>query len=448
MKKRSTRRRVATLVALVALALIVVPGGMTPSSTVVSCTRSALDQGGSSLCTATVFGFSPTGVVVWSPSGNGALTYSSPWCTLYAGQCGVTVNGTNAGSTASNSLYLGDGNNYASNAGNSLTVYRPLTPPVISATPASVRLGMASTLTPRTRFSGGIPPYECNWLQEPPGATSFGPLGSLFGCEPSSLRAVPTGSLALAGAWLFELRVTDSSSLSVSSIPVAVEAMAPTPNQPSISLSCSPSTVRLEFLSLFQSLSPAVCTVSIRGNNLTGIIEWSADLPGDFQPSACETPYPTVSQASCQTEFVPSTGGSPVAITATYSRDPLNPEMHGTTYLRIERATSSTSVSCLPPPYLLNLKTTIKCWVSVDGFSVRGNVTWSHSGSGSVSFVRSACTLSYGGQGTVSQGLCSVTLRGTRLGLVTIRASYGGDSSNLPSKSSTTITVICASCTY
>ena len=91
------------------------------------------------------------------------------------------------------------------------------------------------------------------------------------------------------------------------------------------------------------------------------------------------------------------------------------------------------TVNCVPSSVALGSSST--CTATVTGSSPTGTVSWSQSGSGSVTFSASSCT--------PSGGSCSVTARGSTVGGVTVQASYGGDSSNNPSSGTASLTVTC-----
>jgi parallel beta-helix repeat protein len=94
------------------------------------------------------------------------------------------------------------------------------------------------------------------------------------------------------------------------------------------------------------------------------------------------------------------------------------------------RAQSSTFVVC--SPNLASVGSPVSCTATVSGQSPTGNVTWSTSSS-TASFSQQVCTL--------SSGSCFTTYTDNNTGYVIITASYSGDSSNLPSNGSTTLTV-------
>jgi hypothetical protein len=95
------------------------------------------------------------------------------------------------------------------NQGTFVVTYLPaLAPPTISAPPA-IDAGQSATLSTTSSFSGGTPPFTCQWLESVP--WGFSDLGGSFSCSPGDTPSEPTGALA-AGSYSFGLQVTDSSS--------------------------------------------------------------------------------------------------------------------------------------------------------------------------------------------------------------------------------------------
>jgi hypothetical protein len=97
-----------------------------------------------------------------------------------------------------------------------------LTPPKIFVSPTPIYSGQSATLTTTTSFSGGASPYTCQWLVEAPGASSYSDLGSSFSCSAGSTPSTSTGTLSTTGTWHFELQVTDSEPVTVTSNSVTV----------------------------------------------------------------------------------------------------------------------------------------------------------------------------------------------------------------------------------
>jgi len=98
----------------------------------------------------------------------------------------------------------------------------------------------------------------------------------------------------------------------------------------------------------------------------------------------------------------------------------------GTVKDTINKAPTSTSVTCSPGSVILNGSAT--CTAVVAGVGPSGTVSWSN-GTASGSFSATSCTLT-SQNGTAT---CSVTYSPTAGGSQTITAAYSGDSNNLPS---------------
>ena len=91
------------------------------STITVSCTPTSARAGSTTVkCTAVVVGYLPTGVVTWSQSGPGTVSFSSATCTLASLRnpdgaiCSVTLTGTTAGKVTLRATYGGDPNNQGS----------------------------------------------------------------------------------------------------------------------------------------------------------------------------------------------------------------------------------------------------------------------------------------------------------------------------------------------
>ena len=87
------------------------------------CKPSTIQKGSSALCSATVTGYFPTGMVSWSAvGGTGSGTFSSGTCTLTKGRCSVNVTGTGVGIVTVQAVYSGNLNNTASSVTRDLTI--------------------------------------------------------------------------------------------------------------------------------------------------------------------------------------------------------------------------------------------------------------------------------------------------------------------------------------
>ena len=101
---------------------------MKASKTTVSCTPGAAVVGSSTAinCKVKVIGYSATGAVTWSQSGNGSVsfvpTFKCSCCTLVKGSCSVIVTGTTPGKVILQATYSGDPNNVGSSGSRGISL--------------------------------------------------------------------------------------------------------------------------------------------------------------------------------------------------------------------------------------------------------------------------------------------------------------------------------------
>jgi YVTN family beta-propeller protein len=179
--------------------------------------------------------------------------------------------------------------------------------------------------------------------------------------------------------------------------------------------------------------SSNTCKAVVPGSSPTGTITWSAKGPGQFSPSSCR-----LSKGSCTVKYTPtsvstvgSLWGSYRMITANYSGDGNNQPSFGAYALTVTLKPSKVSVACKLSSVPARSSTT--CTATVSGYLPGGAVTWSKTGTGSVSFSSNTCTL--------VKGRCSVNLSGTISGTVTVQAAYGGDPNNTGSAGARNLTI-------
>ncbi len=138
---------------------------------------------------------------------------------------------------------------------------------------------------------------------------------------------------------------------------------------------------------------------------------------------------------------VPSGVGSgsfSVTVTVTDSATPTNSGM-ATFTLTVNQATSTTAVSCAPSTVIVGSPSPTTCTAAVSGYppnGATGTVTFTQfSGTATTSLASSPtfCTL--------ASGTCFVSVSTTGAGGATILATYSGDSNNIGSSGSTTLTV-------
>ena len=177
------------------------------------------------------------------------------------------------------------------------------------------------------------------------------------------------------------------------------------------------------------------CTARVSGTNPTGTVTFTSDARGVFltdNGSGNATSFTwKLSKGSCSVKYKPTSASSVASLTASYSGDDVNNASIGTFSLSVTQKTSKVSVSCEPKSVSAGSSTT--CMVAVKGYSPTGTVTWSQTGTGSVTFSSNTCTL--------TKGSCSVAMTGTGLGKVTIQATYRGDANNSSNSGTRDLTV-------
>jgi phosphate ABC transporter phosphate-binding protein len=154
----------------------------------------------------------------------------------------------------------------------------------------------------------------------------------------------------------------------------------------------------------------------------TGSVTWSQSGTGSvsFAPTLC-----TLSSGSCSVTMKGFKPGS-VTVKAAYSGDNYNQGSSGTAKETVTKASTKTAITCVKPKFTIGTKVT--CTATVTGTAPlhTGTITWSKAaGKGSVVFSSGTCKL--------VAGRCSVTVKGTIAGSITIKAAYGGDTFNLKS---------------
>src|SRR5208337_2048716 len=165
--------------------------------------------------------------------------------------------------------------------------------------------------------------------------------------------------------------------------------------------------------------SAVTCKAKVVGSSSvpTGSVTWSHSSSGEYSKLTCK-----LSKGACSVKFTPTATGSSVLVTAGYDGNSQNSPSAGTYILTVLAKATKTAVSCTPKSAVAGSPTIITCIAKVTGNSPTGTVSWSQSGTGSVSFNSATCTL--------SQGFCSVTMEGKTSGHVTTVATYMGDSND------------------
>ncbi len=202
-----------------------------------------------------------------------------------------------------------------------------------------------------------------------------------------------------------------------------------------LTLTCSSSTL------VVGSTTTCKATAHESGTALlTGRIAWSSNSAGRLSSTSC-TLSRHGSSSTCSVRFTPTAAGSSVTLTASYGGDAKNPSSVETYGLNVTKAATDTAVSCTPRSARAGSSTTITCTADPDCVLWRtclgptGVVSWSQSGTGTVSFGSAMCTLSG------VDPICSVTMTAVSGGSVDIAATYAGDSNNQGSSGTAKLTV-------
>jgi parallel beta-helix repeat protein len=288
-------------------------------------------------------------------------------------------------------------------------------PTILTLTTTSA--GQILNLTTVSSFSGGTPPYKCEWFKEAPGTSTYTPLGSFFTCDPSSLPSVLTGPLSPAGIWSFKLQVNDSSAApaTLGSDPVIFSS-----NSGNVTVTYAlTSTIVSCTLSGLNLTTSTTCTATVTGVSPSGTVSWSEIGAGtiSFSSGSC-----MLSSGYCQVTATGIAAGL-VFIQALYSGDSTNTgSSSNSTSIVVNPMFTSTAVACTGP---VNVGFASVCNVTIGGNYVSTNgdaVSFAASGAGA--FSPPTCTVSSGGCSTnysPTSGMGSAQ---------TITATYNGDSNN------------------
>jgi len=139
-----------------------------------------------------------------------------------------------------------------SSAAVKVTVARTLANPNFGFAFGAVDIGQQGLMSTTTPPAGGTPGYSCQWLQAPPGYSTFSPLGSPFVCG-NFTSSMSTGPLSTVGTWQYEIRVTDAAHHRATSGPVPL-VVNPTLTPPTIEV--TPTTVSPGQIATLTQLSP------------------------------------------------------------------------------------------------------------------------------------------------------------------------------------------------
>lgn len=189
-----------------------------------------------------------------------------------------------------------------------VTVNSQLTAQTVSASLGTVYQGQSSSLTSTTVTTGTLP-YAYQWLEEAPGGSSYSPITGAT----SSSYVFATSPSTAAGAWSFELQVTDNTGASVTSNAAVVttiqalltqpltvtvlETGAPTGTYAVNGCSPSPPTGLTGTTTSFTMASPCSFTISFTNS---GSVRWGFISGGAFSATS-GTLGPTCSSGTCST---------------------------------------------------------------------------------------------------------------------------------------------------
>jgi branched-chain amino acid transport system substrate-binding protein len=170
----------------------------------------------------------------------------------------------------------------------------------------------------------------------------------------------------------------------------------------------------------------------------TGTVTWSiANLPGGSGSGTISKTTCTLSGGACVVKFTPTSGG-PTIIVASYGGGSGYQAASAGHSMLVSPTVSKTAASCSPKSVVAGSSKTVTCKATITGYVPTGTVTWSQSGTGTVTFSATTCTLT---SVNSKQATCSITLTGKTAGSVSILATYGGDANNKVSSVTAKLTV-------
>ena len=181
-----------------------------------------------------------------------------------------------------------------------------------------------------------------------------------------------------------------------------------------VAVTCNPKQVAIN--------STAHCAARVTGLDPTGPMEMNAaplSSDGLVNPNQCE-----LTNGSCSFTVRNTDLGAGI-VTATYLGDSNNLAFSGTVTLVVTPTNTTTTVICSPA----TTKGGTTCVAKVVGYQPTGTVTWS-TNSSSGAFSPSECP------GLSSSGQCIAIYNDTTTKVVSITASYSGDTDNLQSAGS------------
>jgi len=166
-----------------------------------------------------------------------------------------------------------------------------------------------------------------------------------------------------------------------------------------------------------------ICTATVTGSFPLGKVTWSDGGVQKLSRTTC-----TLFIGSCSVVFRPMSSTSPVTITASYAGDHRNAPSSGSFSVTVSLKGSVTKVYCWPNQIATGSANNVTCVGRVIGHNPTGTLTWTQTGTGTVTFITSTCLL--------AKSHCSVTLLAGSTGNVAIQAAYNGDANNSASSGS------------
>ncbi len=273
----------------------------TTSFTNVACMPNPSTVGTADLCTATVSGNSPTGIVSWT-SANGSFSPTS--CTLQAHgsseRCGVYFDPFSVGTVTVNATYGGDANNPSSSGVFSLSVSQSPTTTTVYCNPPLVSVAKATTCT--ATVEGFTPGGTVTWSGGNPGTFDPSTCNLSAGVCSVTYTAPTAMSIVITASYLGNPNNSASSgtvSLTVGKVPSTT------------SVSCRRDN---------GTIDTWTCVAIVRGYIPGGTVDFgSASTTGVFSPSnEC-----SIVSGSCTVTYSDAKAGN-IEITAVYGGDQNN----------------------------------------------------------------------------------------------------------------------------
>jgi len=406
--------------------------------TVITCFPSPDQINQGSVCTAIVSDSggateAPSGLVTFSTNSSAGGSFApSSSCSLSGGLCSVTFNPTMKGTNTIQGSYGGDIDHKGS-VGNFTLVVTSRNSSVSVSCTSSIQVTGSTTCTATVAdFSIGvvIAPTggTVTFTASPAGSGAFTPASGQ--CTTNSGTCTVTfspskiGNITIAASYAGDANHLSSSVSAGFSLGVMLVDTR-------TAVSCSPSTDQIN--------QGSVCTATVSDSGgaterPTGNVSFSVNSPaggtGRFSPSTCD-----LLDGSCSVTFTTTMTGV-VTIQGSYGGDLDHTGSVGNSGLTVTNRNSSISVSCTSSS--LQVTGSTACTATVKDTSLGdkvtpsgGNVTFAASPSGSGTFYPASA------QCTLNSGTCTVTFSPSKIGNITIAASYAGDANHFSSASST-----------